>query len=126
MVRKNAMPGLLVEAPGVTNRSAYAGSVRSSSVCGGSSPSSSNHALSTLTHTLAESIGTSRSPPSARAYSSGGVTEGANGAKTPSSSGRDAKVLSTPKAASAIGLSAVRLSLVASVPASPAARTSRS
>ncbi len=125
MARKNAIPGLLVEAPGVTSRSAYAGSVRSSSVCGGSRPSSSNHAVSTLTHTLAESIGTRRSPPSARAYSPGGVADGEKSAKAPSPSGREAKVLSMPKAASAIGLSAVRLSLVASVPASPAARTSR-
>jgi hypothetical protein len=114
-----------VEAPGVTRRSAYAGSVRSSSVRGGSIPSSANHAVSTLTQTLAESIGTRRSPPSGRTYSSGGATEGVTSAKAPSPSGREAKVLSMPKAASAIGLSAVRLSLVARVPASPAARTSR-
>ena len=93
---------------------------------GGSRPSCSNHAVSTLTHTLAESIGTSRSPPSGRAYSAGGVAVVVTSANAPSPSGRDAKVLSMPKAASAIGLSAVRLSLVASVPASPAARTSRS
>ena len=119
------MPGLLVEAPGVTSRSAYAGSVRSASVRGGSMPSRSNQVVSTLTQTLAESIGTSRSPPSARAYSSGGVVVGVKSAKTPSPSGREAKVLSMPKAASAIGLSAVRLSLVARVPPSPAARISR-
>ena len=125
MARKNAIPGLLVEAPGVTRRSAYAGSVRSSRVCGGSMPSASNQAVSTLTHTLAESTGTSRSPPSARAYSSGTVAVVVTSAKAPSPRGRDAKVLSMPKAASAMGLSAVRLSLVASVPASPAPRTSR-
>ena len=121
------MPGELVDAPGVTNRSAYAGSVRSSRVRGGAMPSRSNHVVSTLTHTSPTSIGVSRSPPSARTYCSApGGRSAAYGANTPSSSGREAKVLSTPKATSPVGSSLVSESLAVRVPPSPAERVCRS
>ena len=53
------MPGELVVAAGVTNRPSYAGSVRSSSVSGGATPSRSNQVSSMLTQTLPLSTGVS-------------------------------------------------------------------
>ena len=48
---RKARPGEEVVAPGVTNRSLYAGSVRSSSVFGAGTFFSANQASSTLTQT---------------------------------------------------------------------------
>ena len=82
--------------------------------------------VSTLTHTLPVSTGTSRSVPSSSAKSSapaGSVTP--ESAKTPASSAREAKVLSTPNATSPVGLSLVSTNRLVSVPASPTDRTSR-
>ena len=110
------MPGELVAAPGGTKRSWYAGSVRSSSVSGAARPRSANQVVSTLTHTLPVSIGASRSVPSPRARSPRRRPAAATpeSAKTPSSRARVAKVLSTPKATSPVGLSWVRTSRLVS------------
>ena len=103
------MPGLLVEAPGVTKRSLVGrvGEVRQGLAAARCSRSS-NQVVSTLTHTWPMSIGVSLSAPSSRANSSAPAGRvGSYVANTPSSSGREAKVLSTPKATSPVGLSLV-------------------
>jgi hypothetical protein len=128
VVSRNAIPGELVAAPEVTKRSRYAGSTRSSRDDGGATPSSANQVSSMLRHTLALSIGVSAwsSSPSRRYWSAPSGSVAAYGANTPSSSARDAKVLSTPNATSPSGFSFVSTSLLVSAPASPEARVSSS
>ncbi len=85
-------------------------------------PSSANQAVSTLTQTLALSIGVSTwsSSPGSRYWSAPAGSSASYDANTPSSSAAPAKVLSTPNATSPIGSPWVTVSLLVSSPPSPA------